>query len=258
LIDLHCHVLPGDDDGPADEAESAELLLALASDGVDVAAVTPYVPAGASKDVGAEIRDRVAELRKSTRGPGVPALIPGAELELGWALSATEEQLRSVTYGHLGNTLLVRSPYRGTTEDFDDILLNLTLRGFRVLLAHPECNRAYQDQPMRLGRLVHHGVLIQVNAGSLLAEEGSRARRMALALLQEDAAHVIASNARALRPSPPRLADAVRAAEAVCGPRARWMVSDVPAAILGAADLPPAPRGTAPRRGLLGRWRSAG
>jgi protein-tyrosine phosphatase len=232
-------------------AGSAQLLQALASDGVDVVAVTPFVPTGAAADMPVAIRERVGALRGELHGRGVPALIPGAEIELGWALAADEQQLRAATYGQLGKTLLVSTPARGMTADFDDMVLNLSLRGFQVLLAHPESNRAYQDQPVRLGRLVREGALLQIDAESILAPEGSRSRRLAFALLQEGAAHVIASNARgAVRP---RFREAVEAAEQVAGARARWMVTDAPAAILGGAELPEPPRTEAARGGLLKR-----
>jgi protein-tyrosine phosphatase len=249
LIDLHCHPLAAGD-GPADQAESIELLRALGAEGVEVAAVTPYVAGGAPADAIARIKDDVAALREAARGGGVPALIPGAELELGWALAASEEQLRGATYGQLGKTLLVRAPDRGTTADFDDMLLNLSLRGFRVVLAHPERNRSYQDQPVRLGRLVREGVVVQIDAASILAGDGSRARRMAVALLHEGAAHVIASNAHTMRTGPPRFAEAVQVAEQIAGPRARWMVNDAPAAILAGAELPAPPATAARRRGI--------
>jgi protein-tyrosine phosphatase len=177
---------------------------------------------------------------------------------LGWALSAREEDLRNASLGGLGHTLLIRAPSRGTTLDFDDMLLNVSLRGYRLVLAHPERNRGYQDQPRRLGRLLREGVLVQIDAGSLNAEEKSRSRRMAMALLHEQAAHVIASNAGGGQPGAPGLAHAVEVAEAVAGPRAHWMVNDAPAAILAGADLPPAPESRAGLKGLLRRSRDAG
>jgi protein-tyrosine phosphatase len=254
VIDLNCHALPGrEGDGPADEAESIALLSALAQEGVEVAAITPYLAQGTPADDLNAIRDELTSLRKAASAAGVPGLIPGAELDLGWALSATDDALKRASLGGLGSTLLVRSPLRGATLDFDDMLLNLTLRGYRVVLAHPESNRGYQDHPRRLARLLREGVLVQIDAGSLNADEKSRARRMALALLHEGGAHVIASNAHGARSGPPGLAAAVEVAEEIAGARARWMVTDAPAAILAGAALPPAPESGGRVRSLFRR-----
>jgi protein-tyrosine phosphatase len=259
VIDLNCHALPGrEENGPADESESVEVLRALGEEGVEVAAITPYLPQGAPAEELATIREQLTSLRKAASEAGIPGLIPGAELDLGWALSAGEDDLKRGSLGGLGSTLLIRSPARGSTLDFDDMLLNVTLRGYRVVLAHPESNRGYQDHPRRLGRLLREGVLVQIDAGSLNADEKSRARRMALALLQEDGAHVIASNAHSVRSGPPGLAAAVAVAEEVAGARAHWMVNDAPAAILAGAALPAPPQSRANLRGLFRRARDAG
>jgi protein-tyrosine phosphatase len=243
LIDLHCHALPGDEGGPADLAEGVALLHALAADGVDTVAVTPYIRDGAPAEVAAGTRERVAELRSAARGADVPALLPGAEVDLGWALSAPDEALRHATFGGLGKTLMVRTPTHETRADFDDMLLNLTLRGYGVLLAQPERSPSYQAAPARLGRLVAEGVLVQLAAGSLVAPSRAREHRLAIALIQEQAAHVIASSAHGMKDGPPRMAEAVAAAAKAAGQRAQWMATAAPAAILAGAPLPDPPTG---------------
>ena len=242
MIDLHCHALPDGEDGPADEAEGLELLRRLGADGVDTVAITPYIRDGEPPEKAAQTRERIAALRAAARGDSaMPALLPGAEVDLGWAQDAPEDALRQATYGALGKTLLIRTPPHDVARSFDDDLVNLTMRGYRIVLAHPEHSASYQAAPARLARLVAAGLLIQIAAPSLMAARGDRSGRLARALLQESMAHVIASNAHGLGGDGPRLADAVKIAENAVGARARWMVTDAPAAILAGAALPPAP-----------------
>jgi protein-tyrosine phosphatase len=251
LIDVNCHALPEGGGESWDEHQAIELLAALAADGVDVAAVTPVVGAGATSATLDGIRDALSRLRAAAERRRIPELIPGAELDLGWALAASDEDLFHASYGRLGRTLLIATPRHGTLPDFDDMVLNLKLRGYGIVLAHPEAGVSYQAEPGRLGRLVREGVLMQIDAASILGEPRSRTRRLAFALLEEESAHVIASGGRP--GAPPRLSEAVRVAEEAIGARARWMAVDAPAAVLGGGPLPAAPRAVVAAKGLFRR-----
>ena len=70
VIDLHCHLLPGIDDGPATLDESLALVVALAADGVRSAAATPHVRPDHPDVVGAELADRRAELQRAIDAGG--------------------------------------------------------------------------------------------------------------------------------------------------------------------------------------------
>jgi protein-tyrosine phosphatase len=254
VIDIHCHALPGAD-GPASDAGGVELLAALAAQGVDTVAVTPYVPENAPAELPAQIRDSVAALRRSAGDTKIPAVIAGAEVDLGWALAAPPEALRQATFGGMGKSLLVNVPEHDTPRDFDDLLLNLMVRGYGIVMAHPERGPSYQQAPERLGRLVAAGILVQVDAASLLGDAPPAAARLATVLLEESYAHIIASNAGGAEGRPVRLAEAVALAEEMIGPRARWMAREAPAAVLAGAPLRDAPDSKPARRGLFGRRR---
>jgi protein-tyrosine phosphatase len=252
VIDLHCHVLPGIDDGPRDAEESIALLTGAARSGVRVVAATPHLrPDHPGVDV-AELSERCERLALRLP-PGVDVeLVPAAEVDALLAQGASDEVLRLASYGQRGTDLLVETPYGGLPPNFEELLFAITVRGFRILLAHPERSRDLQARPQRLEDLVRRGVLLQITAPALLARRRAPARRLAVALIERGLAHVLASDAHSARgPRPPTLADAVEAASGVDPRRARWMVEDAPAAILAGEPLPPAPAG--PPRGLLRR-----
>lgn len=245
MIDLHAHPLPGVDDGPADVETALALMEVAASDGVEVLAATPHLredfPLVRVEHVPVRCMALGAAARR--RGIAVPALVPAGEVGLTWATSAQDHELVAASYGGRGGDLLVETPHGRLPPSFDEALFRLAVRGFRILLAHPERNASLRRTPERLAALVRSGVLLQVEARSLLAEADRGLRRLVLELIREELAHVIASDAHSPGPwRSPSLSVAVRAAEREAGPRVRWMVADAPAAILAGEPLPPAPR----------------
>jgi protein-tyrosine phosphatase len=116
------------------------------------------------------------------------------------------------------------------------------------VLAHPERNPEVQERPERLDRLVERGVLVQLTASSVDGRLGGRARAAARAVLDREAAHLIASDAHA----PSIRGVGMSAAAAAVGDEAlaRWLTVDVPAAIVDDTPLPGRP---ARPRGLLRR-----
>jgi protein-tyrosine phosphatase len=245
VIDLHAHVLPGLDDGPADEAGAVALAAEAARAGVRTLAATPHLRADFPGVDPLELPGRVAALRERLDVP--LELVSGGEVDVLWAQQATDEALRAVSFGARGSDLLVETPYGELPAIFEDLLFQIRLRGFRVLLAHPERNPSFQAAPGRLAALAEQGTLIQVTAASLAA--GGRAGRLAQRLIADGHAHVIASDTHRAGGRRASLREGVAAAHATA--RAEWMVTAAPAAILAGEPLPPAPEAP-PRRRL---WR---
>ena len=179
-------------------------------------------------------------------------VIVGAEVDVVWTRTASDEDLRLATYGQAGTDMLLETPYGPLPPGFEDwVFSRLSLEGIRVMLAHPERNVSFQQSPERLAELVSRGVLMQVTAGSLAGKRKSGARKLARWMVEEGLAQVIASDAhRAEQFRPPLLSVGVEAASAVDEARARWMVTDAPRAVLDGEPLPPMP--VVQRKGRLG------
>jgi protein-tyrosine phosphatase len=245
VIDLHAHVLPAIDDGPASMAESLALVAAAADDGVSILAATPHVRAGPPSAAPGQIASATTEMEEELRRAGLRVLlVSGAEVDLAWAATASDEDLRACTYGAQGLDLLVETPYGRLPDDFEDMLFGINVRGFRPLLAHPERSPAFQREPRRLARIVELGTLVQVTSLALTNPSNrSRSRRLAERMISEGIAHVISSDAHsATGPRPAGLTAGVEAAAALTSAaRAEWMVRGAPAAILAGEPLPPAP-----------------
>ena len=244
MIDLHCHLLPGIDDGPAKPRDSIAVAEAAYYDGVEVIAATPHAREDHPAVVAAELAGRCDSIRQVLQVHEVPVtVVSGAEVDMAWALGASEQDLIDVTYGGKGTDVLVETPHGLLPPGFEALLHDMFApRGIRVLLAHPERSRVFQREPRRLARLLERGVLAQITADALVSGNRSAGAKLARALVAEGAAHVIATDAHRaeFRAS---LSDAVRALPRGDQARARWMVTDAPAAILAGEPLPPPPVG---------------
>jgi protein-tyrosine phosphatase len=252
MIDLHCHVLPGIDDGPDDIESSVALVEAAAAAGTTVLAATPH----ARNDHPLVDLERLAvgcaEVNQHVPAEWGIKVVPGAEVDLVWAQRASDEELRLASFGQRGTDLLLETPYGVLPDTFEDLLFQLTTRGYRILLAHPERNEAFQRDPMRLRALAERGVLIQITLPALLrSDRRSRSRGLAIDLVREGLAHNLASDAHSAGPwRSPNLRAGLDVLADVAPARAEWMVTDVPAAILAGQRIPPPPLDNMKRRRL--------
>jgi protein-tyrosine phosphatase len=256
VVDLHCHLLPGIDDGPPDMEATVELARAAAAEGVRTIAATPHLRQDHPGVVPDELADRCQEVRYGLEQQGIELeVVPAGEVDLLWTLEASDEELRLCSYGQRGEALLVETPYGSLLPSFEELLSRLTGKGHVVVLGHPERNPTFQRDPGRLAELVDRGALVQVTADSLLGPaRRSRSAALVQRLLRHGLAHAIASDAHG-RDTISRAslgAGAARASELVGAERARWLVAEAPGAIAAGRPLPPMPEGR-PRRGLLSR-----
>ena len=249
VSDLHVHLLPGLDDGPSDEDEAIALAAKLAGDGVRRVATTPHLR-GDYPDVRPdELAARTAGLQERIDRERIDLdLVTAGEVAIEWAMAASDEDLRLVSYGQRGEDVLIETPYGPLPAIFEELLFRVTARGYRILLAHPERNHTLQNDPERLGRMVEQGVLVQITASALASSERrSRSRRLARDLLRNGHAHVIASDSHgAIQRA--ALSQGVAAASELAPNRAQWMVTEAPHAIVMGEPLPEAPVDAPPKR----------
>lgn len=253
-IDLHTHVLPGVDDGPATLEGSLELARAAEAAGTAVLAATPHVNDSRFIEPAA-IPAAVDELNGHLRAAGIGVdVVAGGEIALTRVPDLSDEELSGLGLGG-GPWVLLESPF-ASMQEFESLVHAVVARDHAVLLAHPERCAAFQRDPARLTRLVRSGVRVQLTAGAVTGAFGSRVREFSLRLLREDLVHVIASDAHDALRRPPGVAAAVAAAEREIpgmGARGPWLTEEVPAAMLAAAPLPEPPPLAAPAG--AGRWR---
>jgi protein-tyrosine phosphatase len=195
--DIHFHLLPGVDDGPATLADSVVLARAAVGDGTGTVVATPHVRGDYVTDVG-QLRDLVRELKAALAHSRVPlSVVQGAELGHDMVGRLRQEDLAAIAQGPPGRRwLLVETPFSGLDAEFNAAADELRDRGFGVVLAHPERSRGLLSRDRAaLAHELAAGSALQLNAFSLLGDYGRTARANAFRLIELELATAVASDA---------------------------------------------------------------
>ncbi|MDD5308367.1 MAG: hypothetical protein PHU25_13685 [Deltaproteobacteria bacterium] len=194
LVDLHCHVLPGFDDGAPDLAETTAMLDGLASLGYARVAATPHVSADVSTERRAAITSRVAEVVAS-RGSRPPALAKGAEIMFDERIF--DEGAARGLPGLAGHPIFLLEFGLGQAsvpKGVEARLFRLTVKGVTIVLAHPERCPDFTRDLTRLEDMHRAGVVVQLDLMSLTGRHGGAARKAANLILDRGLADVVATD----------------------------------------------------------------
>lgn len=251
MIDLHCHVLPGIDDGPETIEGSVALARAALAEGIHTIVATPHVNRRYRNDA-----PTIATLTDRVNGrlveEGLELVVSrGAEIAMSMAGNIAPDDLHGLTLGD-GSWLLIECPFTPLATGFDVLLLGLQSRGHRIVLAHPERSPIFHRDPEMLGAFVRSGMLASVTAGSLVGRFGGEVQRFVLRLAQEELLHNVASDAHNLTSRPPGIR--AELGEAGLEQLTEWLTEAVPAAILHDEEIPPRPGVAISARARRGRW----
>jgi protein-tyrosine phosphatase len=250
VLDLHCHILPGVDDGPAVLATSIAMAEAAAAEGVTRIVATPHVnhryPTTPEQMLGG-----VEAVNAALAAHGVAVtVLPGAEIAMPAVAELSDAELASFGLAG-GRCLLVESPFAPQPQILESIVFDLQLRGFRPLLAHPERSPAFQPDLERLEEMVQKGVRCSITASSMSGRFGATVRRVTMRMLREGLVHDVASDAHDDDGRPPGLLAGFESAErelpGISG-HAPWFTQSAPEALLAGEPLPPGPDPAAWRR----------
>lgn len=236
-IDLHCHLLPGIDDGPATMDETLAMAREAAADGSCVVVATPHVSWTYPRNTAAVISAKVDEVRAALAEARVDLDVRmGAEVEVTRAVALDDTDLHALRLGD-GPWLLVECPLEAySSSALAAALRSLTARGHRLVLAHPERSRALQQDPDMLKGLIADGMVTCITAAALSGRFGRRPRAVAEGLVRNGLAHVVASDAHDHARRPPRLRSELEAVG--LGARVRVLAGTTPAAILAGTTVP--------------------
>jgi protein-tyrosine phosphatase len=195
VIDTHCHLLPGLDDGPKTTEESLDLARSLVRDGIDRVVCTPHYssqfPTGQ-----ADAEARLREFRPALDELGLQTEL-AAEVSPGHAVSAPLDELRARA---LGSRYLLVEVLRDTPAAFfDAAFARLAEISLLPLFGHPERCRALQKSRRLADRILDDGGVLQVVAPSLIGRFGDDAANAAWRLVDTGRASIVASDAHGTR-----------------------------------------------------------
>lgn len=248
VVDMHCHILPGIDDGARTWEDSLAMARAAVAAGITHLVATPHYMEGTYPNPRTKVLALVGELRERLAGAGIPLnVFPGTEAYISPDLPERVKAGEVTTVNDGGRYLLVELPYVGMPPWAEDVLFQLQVQGVTPIIAHPERNRNLQRDPGLLFRWVERGALAQVDAGSLEGSYRESARQAADVMLEHRLVQLAGSDAHTLR-QVDRFAAVARAAR-----RTSSLVADC----CLAGEPVPAPDPVLPRTGGGPGWRRA-
>lgn len=220
MIDIHCHLLPGIDDGPETLQEALLLANYAVNNGIKKAVVTPHIHPGRYENDLNSINVKFLHFKKAL-------LEQNIELELGMAAEVR------VCPEILPMLLQDRIPFLGICDDYKIMLIefphnyippgseklvkHLLNRGIKPLIAHPERNKDVMDNINVITPFVEMGCMLQLTAASVAGKFGERCYASARELLIRNWVTVIASDAHNEFYRPPDLKQGYKAAELIMG-----------------------------------------
>lgn len=239
MIDLHCHILPGVDDGPATWGQAISMAKKAAADGIYILVATPHIHVTPGADINGwafkkKIERNLAQLRYYCTVLEIPVILSaGGELDV----RMDPESCRPFTLNDT-HYVLVEFPHMYLPVDAAETLFSLMTAGLTPIIAHPERNHTVIERPERLIDLARSGALVQITGGSLLGEFGRHAKACAEYFLKLGVVSFLASDAHSPSERQPVLSSSVRAAARIIGTAAaRDLVVTNPGAVLAGTLL---------------------
>lgn len=241
MIDLHCHILPGVDDGARTLGEAVEMCRMAAADGCETLVATPHQRRGSWWNDDREHLARLAEDLQRALGPS-PTVLLGGEVHVDTQLLSEVERLPQGG-GILplagSRYLLIEFGSTGTEGEAAHLVHELTVAGWTPIVAHPEFIPWLADDPRLVARLVSQGALTQVTAMSVSGDFGRGPQQDALDLIDAGLVHFVASDSHGPRRRPPGLSRACRTIASRWGDEtARRLSVDNPRAVIENRPLP--------------------
>jgi protein-tyrosine phosphatase len=237
VIDLHCHILPGIDDG----APTLDIALAMAraavNDGIKIVACTPHIYPGLYENSQHIIAAAIADFEQELKQHEIPLLLTiGADTHLAPDLLQGIKSGRIPTLGH-SRFLLLEPPHHVAPPRFEESVFQFLAAGIVPVITHPERLTWIETNYSKMANLVAGGAWMQITAGSLTGRFGRRPKYWAERMVDERLVHILATDSHHIDKRPPYLAEGRDAAALRCGSVEAFNMVDVrPRAIL--ADLP--------------------
>jgi len=206
FVDLHCHMLPGIDDGSKNLEQSLAMARLAVADGIRAAVMTPHHLNGVYTNRSADILSAVSTLREALIANGIGLkILPGSELHLVPELPDELAAGHALTLGNQNRAVLVELPVHTVPMGSELILEQILGLGYTPIIAHPERNSQLRRDPEILAEWVAMGCLGQVTAQSCTGQFGPQVQESARYMVSRGLIHVMASDAHRDRRRIPQL-----------------------------------------------------
>lgn len=232
MIDIHTHILPGIDDGAKDDQMTLNMLRMTEEDGTSIMIATPHYYYPHYAITHEEVEEKVTYVNQLCQDNGINIeVLPGREIMLD---NYTLQDIKQGLIGSIDNTqyLLIELSMHQWKPYYLDVMYELQLMGYILIIAHPERYSYVQEDITMLNPLINEGALFQLTAGSITGVNGKKVQKVAKELVRQGVFQLIASDTHSDRLRNPMIQQGLAEVEKINPEMARRM-REYPYKILG-------------------------
>ncbi len=199
MIDVHCHMLPGVDDGSKDLTTSLELAQAAVADGITHALMTPHHMNGQYTNHAADVIRMTDAFQAELEKRDIPLTVfPCQEVRINGQLLEAIDHHDILTCDVTGHYVLIEFPSDDVPLYTQNMLFEVMQRGMIPVIVHPERNTRLMKHPGLLYQMIERGAFAQVTASSYVGTFGKKVQQFSEDIIDAGLAHVFASDAHHL------------------------------------------------------------
>lgn len=217
IIDIHCHILPGVDDGSSDMDMTREMLRTAWNEGITAMIATPHYRRGYADTPASKLAQVYQQVVREAQ-----QIHPDFRIYLGNELFSSyelPEQLENGQVLTMSNTRYVLVEFLPSVEyaQLSQAMRKLQMSGYRPILAHAERYGCLLKEPYLVEELTDMGFYIQVNAMSVTGENGHAVKKFVKKLLKYELIHFLGTDAHSMGRRRPAMQKCVAYIEKKCG-----------------------------------------
>ncbi|MDF0727050.1 tyrosine protein phosphatase [Cytobacillus sp. S13-E01] len=196
MIDIHCHIVFGVDDGAKELNDSIDMAKVAVEEGITTIIATPHHNNGQYNNSKLDIINRVAMLNDELKQRQIPlTILPGQEPRIYGEILEDFHNGQILTLNNSEKYLFIELPAGHVPRYTEQLLFDIQMKGLVPIIVHPERNQEIIENPDILYQFVKKGACTQVTASSVAGYFGKKIKKFSLQLIEANLAHFIASDA---------------------------------------------------------------
>lgn len=196
MIDIHCHILPGIDDGAKTMEDSVDMAKAALEEGIHTIIATPHHKNGKYTNIKSDILPLVDRVNTRLKEEGVDVtILPGQEVRIFGEVIEDFKRGDILLLNGDSQYLFIEFPSNHVPRYTERLLYDIQLAGLTPVIVHPERNSELIERPEKLYELVKNGACTQVTASSLTGYFGKKIQKFSQQIIEANLTHFIASDA---------------------------------------------------------------
>ncbi|OEH92136.1 tyrosine-protein phosphatase [Bacillus solimangrovi] len=227
MIDIHCHILPGVDDGAVTIDDSIKMARAASEEGISKIIATPHHKNGKYNNLKIDIMEHVVQLNKVLEKNDINVkILPGQEIRLNGELLSDYALGKILTLNNTNKYLFIELPSNHVPRYTERLIFDIQLQNLIPIIVHPERNSQITENPNVLYEFVKNGALTQITASSLTGHFGKKVKQFTHKLIDANLTHFIASDAHNITSRTFNLRAAYENIEQIYGMDMRYMFQE--------------------------------